>query len=338
MKDRGQFYTKRNPFEHPAFMSWLAIIPKQERVLGFKEPFAGAGDIPGFIQSMGIDEPWKCWDKYPVRSKFKTIRRDTLNSYPTKRGIVITNPPWGTSYHLARIGLREADAVRTLRASGYDDLYKFALDKMLSVDRFVAALLPDSFLGQHDFKDRLFAVVSLPGMKPFDNTLHPTCLALFVGNETDNFQIWSNLEYLGNVRDLEKYEIEKRDGPNWKFNDPKGKIGLITVDGADGIGMMFVLGDQIDPQDVDKSSRVRTRISGVQDEIDTKGLIDSANDILQDYRSKTKDVFLTTFRWAEQTGKFRKRLDYRRARMILNLAQSKMGGPPQLPLDKHREV
>jgi len=48
--------------------------------------------------------------------------------------------------------------------------------------------------------------------------------------------------------------------------------------------------------------------------------IAEANRIIDDYRGKTKDVFLTAFMGNTKDGKRRRRLDYKLARKIFNRA------------------
>jgi hypothetical protein len=62
-----------------------------------------------------------------------------------------------------------------------------------------------------------------------------------------------------------------------------------------------------------------TRIS-IDTEIDTVGIINKANEILKDYRHNTQDVFLTSFKGLRRDGKYRRRIDFKTIRSILNKA------------------
>jgi hypothetical protein len=53
-------------------------------------------------------------------------------------------------------------------------------------------------------------------------------------------------------------------------------------------------------------------------------LIDESNGILKEIRNMTQDVFLTSFKGIRKDGKYRRRLDFGIARLILDCAWERL--------------
>jgi hypothetical protein len=141
-------------------------------------------------------------------------------------------------------------------------------------------------------------------------------------------QVWKNDELLGTYSEMKKKHDEFSRGPNkltpMKFNDKNGTLGFRAVDGTREDGSMrikFCRGEELgyDRSNIKISSRHLTYI-GIELEGDVLDqTIAGANRIIDDYRDKTKDVFLTAFMGNTKDGKRRRRLDYKLARRIFNL-------------------
>jgi hypothetical protein len=252
------------------------------------------------------------------------IQRDVLNAFPSngaKHLIAITNPPYLAKNSAKRDGLSFPD-------TQYDDLYKLSLDVLLQHSQYVAAIIPESFLTSSLFHNRLFGVVSL-NCKMFDDTEVPVCLALFSPAEEiatrKSFDIYRGNVLLGNYEDLlnKKRLILGSDGKlQIQFNAPKGSIGLIAIDSKKGASIQFVHGTEIDPRKVKSTGRSITRLSidAPIKNTDIEAVIDHANIILGKLRKRTHDVFLTAFKGLRDDGKYRRRLDFVTAKMIINKA------------------
>ena len=74
------------------------------------------------------------------------------------------------------------------------------------------------------------------------------------------------------------------------------------------------------------SSRLITIIDLDCSDIDIKELVNECNRLLEDYRNKTKDVTLSPFKGNTKDGKRRRRLDYKTARCIIEMAISNLRG------------
>lgn len=300
-REFGQFFTKGNPFSHPTFLGWLSQIPPG-KVL---EPFAGAGDIPRLV---GGDLTWDCFDIDPKDPDI--VQCDTLASFPTGYKVAITNPPYLAKNSATRRGMK-------VDMGEYDDIYKLALARMLQHCGWVAAIVPNTFITAPEFKNRVYAIVSL-ARDMFEDTDCPVCLALFVPRTLGDFLIYRNNDIIGYSKHLKKVQDDLLAAPanGWKFNDPNGRIGILALDGTKGKSIAFVDGSQVLPGEVKTSSRSKTRVSGPF----CAGLIEEANRVLGEYRAQTGDVFLSSFRGLRADGDYRRRLDWNTARKILDRA------------------
>jgi len=324
-KMKGQFFTITNPFNHDLFFKWISKIESFENKT-ILEPFAGCNNILDLMEEIGYINEWKCFDidpecaeltadmDYPVKT------RDTLNDFPLGYEIIITNPPYLAKQSATRSGISFPDN------SKYNDLYKISLDKMLSNSEYVAAIIPESFLTQKLFHNRLYGVVSLT-MKMFEDTNCPVCLALFVPEEEkespNDFLIYSGDRIIGNYLQMKDILVNPSLKLAMEFNDPKGDIGLIAIDNTSGASIQFVIGNSIDKDKIKQTSRSITRITinDIEDDnIDINQLIRVANRLLFEERDITSDLFLTPFKGLRRDGKYRRRLDYKNAKRILTMA------------------
>lgn len=310
----GQFFTTTNPFDNDLFSEWFNNIPniKNELLL---EPFAGSGNIVRMLQTRGLKNQWKCFDIEPPSIKELLIKKqDTLKNYPKDFSVAITNPPYLAKNSATRNNL-------PFPTTKYDDLYKVCLETMLNNNKYVAAIIPESFINQGLFNNRLYGVISLT-FKMFDDTDCPVCLALFNDWNSDDFLIYSDDKEIGYYQQIKQSLPKPKNPLNLSFNNPQGEIGLFCVDNTKESSIKFVMGDCIEPSIIKPTSRSITRIS-----IDTNNtdinyqlLIDNANKILNEYRDSTCDIFLTAFKGLRKDNRYRRRLDYRNAKRILNIA------------------
>lgn len=319
-KQKAKYYTKDNPFNHVLFREWLSFIPNYQNKR-FLEPFAGGNNIVSLV--LRVDNKiinWNCFDIIPpiVNNvpEFSIVKRDTIKNFPRGFDVCITNPPYLAKNSATRRKLKYPDTY-------YDDVYKLCLDIMLSNCSFVAAIIPESFVTTNLFHNKLFGVISL-NTKIFNDTNCPVCLALFIPNKSDNdFGVYVGDEYIGKYNNLKQYDLSNnkiKSKINWIFNDPNGSIGIKCVDSQNKADIHFHRGELIDPNKIKVSSRAFTRISGLPDNIDIDEFIDRCNKELEEYRTNTKDIFLTSFKGLRKDGKYRRRIDFQTVRCILNKA------------------
>lgn len=314
-RELGQYFTIENPFSHPLFREWMALSG-YENVDVLLEPFAGANNILKLMAESGYHCKWKCYDIDPpkenVYPEYPVEYRDTIENFPEGYSICVTNCPY--------LGKSSARRRKIYYPWEEDDMYKVCLNRMLDNCKYVAAIIPESFVTANIHKDRLWGVISLT-CKMFSDTDCPVCLALFTPEGSNDTKIYSNDIYLGTLEDLSVIDLTgDTKYHEWKFNDKNGSIGVKTVDNQKTDDCRFFNGELIDPNEIKVSSRAFTRISGLPDTVDRSQFFTICNNILYDYRKKTKDVLMTSFKGLRSDGKYRRRLDFKTVRCIMNRA------------------
>lgn len=313
-RELGQYYTQENPFNHPLFKEWMNLVNiGEESIL---EPFAGANNILKLMDKSGYHNSWKCYDIDPsvenVFPQYEVEYRDTIENFPTGYRICVTNCPY--------LGKSSARRRKINYPWEEDDLYKVCLNRMLSNCDYVAAIIPESFITANIHKNRIWGIISL-SCKMFNDTDCPVCLALFTPQKPDFVKIYSNETYLGTIEELSKIDLTgDTKYHEWTFNDKEGTIGVKTVDGQKSNDCKFFDGNLIKPENIKISSRAFTRISGLPDNIDKDFFLKTCNEILNKYRNETKDILMTSFKGLRKDGKYRRRLDFRTVRCIMNQA------------------
>lgn len=328
-KLNGQFFTITNPFVSNAFYMWFESIPddKKHHIL---EPFAGSNNIVKMINDLKITNAiWHCYDiqpsEYNAVFDVKVETKDSIEKFPIINNcfIAITNPPYLAKNSATRSGL-------PYKYNEYDDLYKKCLEVMLENCDYVAAIIPESFITSNLFHNRLKTVISLT-CKMFDDTECPVCLALFSPeNEIDKingFEIFRQGEItrIGTYNELQKYIVRSDyNKKNWIFNDPNGEVGILCCDNNKTASIKFVYGNTIQSSSIKNTSRAKTRVSGLPNGIDINAFIKKCNDKLNEYRFRTKDVFLTSFKGLRDDNMYRRRLDFDTARNIMSYVLKEM--------------
>jgi len=124
-KEKGQFYTANCSY----ILDGLSLPTKKvKRII---EPFAGKGDLLGWLKEKGNKIPVECYDIDPKTDG--VVKQDTLKNPPSyKDAWIITNPPY-----LARNKTREKDMF-----DKYDtnDLYKCFMLSLTQQDACVGGI------------------------------------------------------------------------------------------------------------------------------------------------------------------------------------------------------
>ena len=217
-QQHGQYFTTTNPFKLP-MVSEILKLHNNETIL---EPFAGSNNLIYMLRDIGVKNPFKSYD---IEPKNKDIEyRDTLANFPTGYNLCITNPPYLAKHSATKKGLK-------CEFGGYDDLYKYALEKCLDNCETVFAIIPASFLNSNLFRDRLYQYILLND-KMFDDTEHPVCLAIFTKEHTFT-AVYEQDNFIGFLDELESFnqfvDVNKM-GKIVKFNAPNGNLGLVAID------------------------------------------------------------------------------------------------------------
>ena len=302
----GRYFTAANLFDTAHFRAWAALaeLPKATLI----EPFAGRGDLIAMLRELRLCGDFRAYDIAPAAERVE--RRDTLKNFP-QGGVVVTNPPWLARNSATRRGL-------TFPETRHDDLYKHCLELCLKNADHVAAIIPASFLAANIFRERLTAV-DMANAPVFRDTENPVCLALFAPGETADAVIYNGGKRVGNLSGLERHLPRPALDFPARFNDPKGQLGLIAFDNTREPSIRFCRGAELSRHTIGFTSRMITRISGGFGR-EVGELSDELNATLEDFRRKTRDVFLTPFKGLRKDGVYRRRLSFSLARDFISAA------------------
>ncbi len=294
----------KNPFDSIAFTNWAtaAGLPNQTVL----EPFAGANNIIKSLQDVDWCREFVSFDITPANRDVK--QRDTIHSFPRGYDVCITNPPWLARNSATRRGL-------PFPAGRYDDVYKLCLELCLTHCKYVAALLPASFLQSGLFRERLKSYILLHQLL-FAETENPVCLALFTESPNGAVEIFNDDVFIGLLEDLQAKIPSPKQSKNFRFNDPTGKLGFISFDNTSCPSIRFCQIDEIKDYPIKVSSRFITRISG--DFGDVSDLIPQLNRQIDAFRKDTQDIFLTPFKGIRADGFYRRRMEFSMARKFLD--------------------
>lgn len=325
-KQLGQFYTNKNIFKHEAFLNWFNNIPQIDRQ-NILEPFAGSNGIIKMLSKLELIKEYTSFDIMPRDENVGF--RDTLSNFPSNFSVIVTNPPFLAKNSATRHNI-------TLELDNHNDLYEKCLSKCLENAKYVAAIIPDSFITNKLFdKSRLDTIISLQQKHIFKDTEHPVCLALFNPSFSSDYKIYRNKDFLGNYSYLKEKEVNIltpfSHNYNVMWNNPKGQIGIEALDATNKFKKMkFVLGNEINSEEINIFSRLRTRFLILDDKgrelspTKVNVLVRELNKFLKYYRSETEDIFLTAFKGLRDDGKYRRRLDFNKARQIVDACLAKM--------------
>jgi len=309
-RQHGQYFTKGNCFALAPFKDWFNAIPNHKQIK-LVEPYAGGGSIPRLMKEAGFKNAFVMYDIDP-QSK-NVIQRDSIANCP-EGDCIVTNPPYLAKNSATRRGLNFPE-------THHDDLYKLSLEKMLGASKYVAAIIPESFITSGLFLNRASKIISLK-MKMFTDTECPVCLALFSEDSTD-VEIYDGEKFIGTLSELKSYIPNPKTKHAWKFNIKGGEIGILALDNQKTDTIRFVRGEEISDDDIKESSRAITKVAGSGD-YNVDNLIAASNRILKHIRENTHDVSMTSFKGLRQDGKYRRRLDFELAKTILNCAMGEM--------------
>jgi len=337
-RELGQYFTSENIWLRPHIKAHLSSLKQRHSIC--VDPFAGAGDLLQIAATLGFDI--KGYDLDPTICAIQGWgeAHDSLVEIVTHdSAFVLTNPPYLAKNSARRMGSKMVsyfqppftDSIEEALVPILDDLFKFAIEKVLAVYDDSVWIVPESVV--QDLENlphwlECIHSVTILEENPFKDTEHPICVLIFSRSEPKN-QVWKNDTFLGNYREIKQLHDDINSGPRdliqMKFNDPNGELGFRAVDGTtenDKMRIRFCHGEELgyERDNIKISSRHLTYISTKLEGESLNRTIEQANHIIDDYRKQTNDVFLTAFMGNTKTGERRRRLDYRLARSIFNRA------------------
>lgn len=319
-KKLGQYFTKKDLWLKPQIVEFI----KNTGCHIAYDPYAGDGNLLNVCSEYGINETIGL----DIDPSLNWKINDSLKKIPhIDDAIIITNPPYLTKYSASRKHINDKKMMTYFKK--HTDLYQLALDKMLEAQDFVVAIVPETYINSKFFKSHLSRVnsVTILTENPFDDTENPVCVVCFDNVEKipPQIDVYADGEYLNNYSYFNGLKLTPKNEYSIKFNVQNGKIALRAVDlttKTKKIEFMELNKLDYDVSKIGYSSRLITIVDLDCSKIELKKLIKECNKVLNDYRARTMDVTLSPFKGNTKEGIRRRRLDYRTARCIIELALS----------------
>lgn len=315
---KGQFFTKNSTWLKHQVIDFI----RQSNCSIAYDPFAGNGDLIkcsesyGIINTIGLDIDASLGWKY----------NDSLVGIPPiEDAIIITNPPYLSNYSARRKKIY-SEVENYFSQSQYDDLYMIALDKMLEVQSFVVAIIPETFINSnYQRKSRLHSITVLED-NPFHDTDTPVCVACFdkIDKPFSDIHIFKNDTFVFSYETLNSFRIRPTNCVKITFNTLEGWLGLRAVDTTNPKEMIRFDFKELFNYDWNKGIKNSSRLLSTIDirikDSDKQLFIDKCNSILSDLRDETSDLVFSPFKGNMKNGIRRRRLDYYTARAIMEQA------------------
>jgi hypothetical protein len=312
----GQFFTTGSEWLKPQIKDFII----NSRCTIAYDPFAGEGhlleisSLYGIEKTVGLD----------IDGKLGWMVNDSLKYIPhIDNAIIITNPPYLAKQSATR---KKLDLSEYFDFTIYDDLYLISLDRMLEAQKYVVAIIPESFINSAYKQKHLLYSITILEDNPFDDTDTPVCIACFDGEKKDfkQIKVYKNGKFENNLEDLELIRLIPRNRIDISFNNPNGWLGIRAVDLANDhtfIEFNFKENIKYDWENkIKESSRHYTLVNIQIDEENKSAFIKKCNEILCVLRKKSADTILTPFKGNTKNGTRRRRLDFKLARAIMEKA------------------
>lgn len=319
----GQFFTKESIWLKPHIKKFIEECCCEVAY----DPFAGGGDLLrvaveqlGFNSIVGLD----------IDDTLKWKKNDSLLNIPhIDNGIIITNPPYIAKQSASR---KKIDLSKYFATSRYDDVYLIALDNMLKAQKYVVAIIPESFINSSYMQKNKICSITVLEENPFEDTENPVCVVCFdsIEKSLEDVKMYKNESLIGSLEDIKNIRIEPKNNIDIIFNTLEGWLGLRAVDSTDDktvINFDFKENFKYDwESNIKVSSRHFSLIKINVPEKLKEAFINECNLILKEIREKSSDILLTPFKGNTKKGIRRRRLDFRFARAIMELAFYKVCG------------
>lgn len=317
----GQFFTKESVWLREHIKEFILNSGTDIAY----DPFAGAGDLLVVAQRLG----YKNTKGLDVDENLNWEINDSLVHIPNiENAIIITNPPYFSNYSAARKKV-DRDLKKYFIDSDYDDLYLIALDKMLMAQKYVVAIIPETFINSNfKQKQKLYSLTVLED-NPFTDTDTPVLVACFDSKikPLDEVKIYKNDNYINTLGVIERMRLVPKKNVDMVFNDIQGWLGVRCVDTTSPDEMLrFDFKENIDydwDNGIKETSRLLTLISIDVPNERREAFIAECNRILNYTRTDTSDIILSPFKGNMKNGRRRRRLDYSTCRAIVEKAYYK---------------
>lgn len=317
-KRLGQYFTKKNLWLKPQIKDF--IINSNCNIA--YDPYAGEGDL------LKVSEEYEIFDTIglDIDKSLNWTYNDSLKKIPhIDNAIIITNPPYLTKYSASRKHLNNSKLKNYFKE--HTDLYQLAIDKILEAEEYAVLIVPETYINSSYFNKNLSRIFSITILteNPFNDTENPVCIICFdnICKNKSEIKVYKDNKYLNNYDYFDKLRLKPKNNYNIKFNVKDGKIALRAVDLTTSdktISFLELKELNYSLSMIKHSSRLITIIDLDTQNIDLPSLVKECNLILKKYRNQTKDITLSPFKGNTKEGKRRRRLDYKTARRIIEMA------------------
>lgn len=313
----GQFFTKESVWLKPQIKKFI----NDAKCDIAYDPFAGSGDllnasqnILGFKKIVGLD----------IDNTLNWKINDSLLKIPhIDNAIIITNPPYIAKQSASR---KKLDLSKYFNTSSYDDVYLIALDKVIEAQQYVVAIIPESFINSSYKQKSKIKSITILEENPFEDTENPVCVVCFDGKDKlfSKINVYKNDKLINTLEKIQAIRVEPNNLIKITFNTLKGWLGLRAVDSTDDKTFIHFDFKENFNYDWENNIKVSSRHFSLID-IDVpkdkrKEFIKKCNEVINKLRVDSSDILLTPFKGNTKKGIRRRRLDFRLARAIMEIA------------------
>jgi len=322
----GQFYTKDELWLKPQILDFIKLSNCDTAF----DPFAGEGHLLDVAKRLGV----KNTKGLDIDTHLGWEINDSLISIPhiNNNTIIITNPPYLTNYSASRKGI--IDKVKKyFNATTYDDLYLLSLENMLKSQRYVVAIIPETFINSNFRRKNYLHSITILEENPFEDTDTPVIVACFDGvfKDLSNVSVYKNNIRVNDLKSIENMRLTPKKDVNMKFNDINGWLAVRCVDTTNPNNMLrFDFKNNFKynwEKGIKVSSRLLTLINIDVPTENRNDFVKECNTILNNLRRDTGDIIFSPFKGNMKNGRRRRRLDFKTCRAIVEIAYEKVVKP-----------
>lgn len=308
-----QFFTTNDIWLRKHIKEFILWFVKSKKIVF--DPFAWNGDLLSVWLKLGFKKiRW-----FDIDKTLKWELNDSLLNIPKiKNSFIITNPPYLTNYSAKRKWLMNIEKY----FKGYDDLYKVALEKILENNECGIVIIPETFINSSFDKSRFISITILED-NPFQDTDTPVCVVCFEKKKKHikDIAIYKNDSYIWSLEYFENQRLNPKRKIKMHFNDLEWQIALRAIDmTSEDKQIIFMKREDLkyNLSWIKNSSRLITIIRvDINNKYSIDTIIKNANLYLYNYRKQTQDILFSPFKWNNNRGTRRRRIDYKSARAIL---------------------
>lgn len=318
----GQFFTKDKLWLKPQILNFIKLSGCDTAY----DPFAGEGDLLNIAKKIGFKNTIGLDIDNSLGWKFN----DSLKSIPyiNDKTIIITNPPYLSNYSASRKGIME-NVKKYFSHTDYNDLYLLSLDNMLKSQKFIIAIIPETFINSNFKNKNLLHSITILEENPFEDTDTPVVVACFDGiyKDLSKVFVYKNEKLINNLEAINKMRLTPKHNLKMAFNNTNGWLAVRCVDTTNPNDMLrFDFKKNINynwGKGIKKSSRLLTLID-LNVPIDNReNFVNECNEILNKLRTETEDIIFSPFKGNMKNGQRRRRLDFNTCRAIIEIAYFK---------------